>query len=233
MSNKIKCTIVNGSNKVFNTLVFEANIIISTMTDYTISNHTVATSTINVVEPTNKLKDENGNDRYTFLFNGYSSYSGIEYCVYYDTQTNEAFIINNVDYIDVVNGNMGNVNLYGYKLGTDYHGNNGDGLNMTIGLNDVKLPTPTNSLAKVDVIQLNLHGITTRFTFMDSKTLDTNQSGYIGINLNTFIKVDKNKLFGSDALIPLVGIHPSTMIKFNTSYLGKKNTDYIYIPIPV
>jgi len=233
MFEKIKCTLLDSDGKkILCDLNFEGNLLIANMSDYVLDTHTIANTTIDVVEPTNKLKDENGDDRFTFLFNGSSSYSDIEYVVYYDTLTNEAFMINNVDYCNVSVMENDHINLYGYKLGTNSN-TSGSNLNMTAINSTIKLPEINESLETVEIVQLNLHGITTRFNYIENTDLDTDTSGYRNINLNTFIKVDKKKLFGDSSTLPMNSIYPSTMIKFNTKYVGEKNLDYLYIPIPV
>lgn len=235
MSNNLKCTLVSADGTTMRCdVIFESSVIIANIPEYIVNTHGVAVNSINVTAPTNVLQDADDEnvDRFTFLFNGRSSYSDIEYAAYYDTISKEVFIINNPDYVDVVNMENSFINLFGYTVGS-VDQTVSDGLSLTNRVSSVKLPAISGIPETVDLVQLNLHGIVTRFSFVESTKLSIDTSGYKHINLNTFIKIDKNVLFGTNSVLPLVTIHPSTMTKFNTKYIGKKHTDYIYIPIPV
>lgn len=230
----IKCKILNvvSGKHTLLTMEIDGNLPFMNMTDLTINTHKIADNNISVNEPNNKLKALDGSNRYTFLFNGASGYSFIEYAVYFDTITEEIYIINNPDYIDVDTVENQHIVLYGYRVGTrDKIA--GAGLTMVMKDADCKLPTPSGILTTVSIVQLNLHGINTVQTFSLSTTLDINKTGRMDINLNTFVKIDTNILFGININLPCNIIYPNTPGKFKNIYAGDVNKQYLYIPLPV
>jgi len=206
--------------------------------DSTIASHKIFSKTLIIKDTTKILYGTNdaSKTRFKYLFNGVNSYNNINISYYYDNKFKDIICLPTLDYYDTDLENGSLVVVDGFKVGCDKPvtgtslGLSYPNENMTF-----KYPEPLSSLDNVELIELNLHGLYNRASIREYKgMLDSVGKGSVSTSINgiTFVKINKNDLFGNDVKLPTYVLTPLDFIKFRLKYVYVTSTDYIYIPIP-
>jgi len=220
------------------TIKLDNSLPILSINDATISNHKIFSKTLIIADTTKVLYGTNDTNktRFKYLFNGINTYNNINVAYYYDNKFKDIICLPTLDYYDTTLENGSLVIVDGFKVGCDKP-ITGTSLGLSYPNENIafKYPEPIATPDNVELVELNLHGLYNRASVKEYKgSLNTVGKGSISTAINgvTFVKINKNDLFGVDVKLPTYILTPLDFIKFRLKYVYEASTEYIYIPIP-
>jgi hypothetical protein len=202
---------------------------ITTINSFIFDNHQVTKKTINNTAPNNTIEDPDMNNRFTFLIEANSFYSGINICIYYDAKYKDYIYMPNPDYYIPANRKNQFLVINGYRVGTAEFTESLRS-QLTFSKNNIK-PLDLDKPSTINTYNyhvLNLHGIESRHTFR-SRFDEGADIYYKETNLVIFAEIPTSKLGNKE--LPLFDFYITDIQKFQMSYIGYSKPNNVYIPI--